>query len=111
MEDLLLVSLLKHGYVEPTLTCYVQSFSEDSLRYMSSYTKLPLIYLTKKALNDSRMKELSTFIYGLGPHKNLIVNVDPTTNYISRKTDFISKAHSLGLKVNFFIELNILCRL
>jgi len=99
MEDILLESLQNHGYTEETSPCFVQSFSEASIRYMSSRTKLPLIFLTSTPLPDNKLANLSTICYGIGPSKSLIVQVDGT-NSIYRTTDFIERAHKYDLKVS-----------
>ena len=99
MEDILLQSLQKHGYVEETSPCFIQSFSEESLRYMAGKTKLPLIYLLPGSVTDKKMAEIATYCYGVGPSKSAIVQLDGS-NSIARTTDFIERAHKHGLKVN-----------
>ena len=42
-EDLLVDVLHRNGYLTRKSPCYIQSFSEDSIRAMSTKTKLPLI--------------------------------------------------------------------
>ena len=102
MEDLLLSSLNKYGYKGKTAPCFLQSFSEASLRYMANQTDLPLVFLTETQLSDNKLSDLSTFCYGLGPSKNTIVQVGPNRKIIG-VTDFVKKAHQYGLKVKFCI--------
>lgn len=98
MEDLLLDSLTRHGYTKKSSPCFLQSFSEASLRYMSNRTELLLVFLTDLTLRDEKLSDLSSFCYGLGPSKTTIVQVD-SNRRITEITDYIQRAHRYGLKV------------
>ncbi|XP_078481944.1 uncharacterized protein LOC100183504 isoform X1 [Ciona intestinalis] len=98
MEDLLLTSLEKHGYVTPTSPCFIQSFEPNSLRYLANKTELPLIFLVNIPITDTKLTEFAEFCYGLGPSKSLIL---PTVNdRLGQSTDFISRAHANGFKIH-----------
>ena len=105
VEDILLDSLQKYGYTQNTSPCFIQSFSEDSITYMSTRTNLPLIFLTTVSITDSKMTELSSFCYGIGTSKETIVQAD-RSNSIFRTTDFIERAHEHDLKVKYFVYLH-----
>ncbi|CAK8686228.1 unnamed protein product [Clavelina lepadiformis] len=106
MEEILLESLQRHGYTEATSPCFVQSFDEDSLRFMSCRTELPLVFLTNDEISDGKMLELSKFCYGLGVKKNLIVEIDPSSMDVAREIDLVARAHSNKLKVHSFTFQN-----
>jgi glycerophosphoryl diester phosphodiesterase len=99
-EDLLVDVLHQYGYQEPRDPCFIQSFNENSLRYMSERTDLPLIMLGVSALaSDDRLDSLAEFCYGIGPSKSSIVNVG-SDGRISQRTDLIERAHARGLRVH-----------
>ncbi|CAK8686229.1 unnamed protein product [Clavelina lepadiformis] len=106
MEEILLESLQRHGYTEATSPCFVQSFDEDSLRFMSGRTELPLIYLTPVGLTNTKLAEISTFCSGLGTSKDTIVQVNPNTMKIIQTSDFIDRAHSYQLEVHAYTFRN-----
>uniref|UniRef100_H2YK22 glycerophosphodiester phosphodiesterase n=1 Tax=Ciona savignyi TaxID=51511 RepID=H2YK22_CIOSA len=100
MEDILLASLEKYGYVNANSPCFIQSFDENSLRYMANKTELPLIILNPLLLTDQKMTELAVFCYGIGPSKSEILPVNPTSNKLLQSTDFITRAHAKGFKIH-----------
>ena len=99
MEDILLEALEKYGYAQKTSPCFVQSFSEESLRYMANRTELPMVFLTPVTLTDGKLADLAKFCYGVGSSKSAIVVTNPTSNTIIRTTDFVQRAQAHGLKV------------
>ena len=100
MENLLLEALEKHGYVHKDSPAFIESFSIKSLEYMSKYTKLPLVFLTKTYTSSEFMSHISDFIDVICPRKDFIVEVDPVKNSVIGKTDFIKRAKSYGLQVS-----------
>ena len=90
LEDLLLESLVEHGYdiANPREPVFLQSFNENSLRYMANYgTALPLVMLLTAADNvtDARLRQLAEFAYGIGPARRMIVRTN-LRNQVSLKT-------------------------
>ncbi|ELU07548.1 hypothetical protein CAPTEDRAFT_94489 [Capitella teleta] len=105
-EDILLDVLTSHGYTEPNHPCFIQSFNENSIRYMSERTRLPLISLgVTSAVPEDRLDELAEFCYGIGPSKSAIVLTDASGNILTR-TDLIDRAHARGLRVHPFTMRN-----
>lgn len=100
-EQLLVEELARYGYTKPTDPCFVQSFSEKSLQRLRELTQLPLIMLANKEdqlMTDEKLKELSRFCYGIGPHTAHIVEV--SDGYIVNTTDYVSRVHKAGLKIH-----------
>ena len=100
MENLVLEALEEHGYVHKDSPAFIESFSIKSLEYMSKYTKLPLVFLTKTYTSSEFMSHISDFIDVICPRKDFIVEVDPVKNSVIGKTDFIKRAKSYGLQVS-----------
>ena len=107
-EDLLLGILNKHGYRERDAPCYIQSFSEDSIRALSTKTQLPLVMLYDQEWPipnaDSKLKDLSSICYGIGIWKNMIIPV--RNHYLQRTTDLLSIANKHNLKIHAFTFRN-----
>lgn len=108
MEDLLIKSLKSHGFAQKESPAFVESFNIQSLEYMSQLTPLPLVYLTENSTSNDFMNHMSRFVSVVCPLKNFIVEVDPVTNVIAKKTDFVERAKSHGLQVN---DESTICRL
>nr|CAB3263911.1 probable glycerophosphoryl diester phosphodiesterase 3 [Phallusia mammillata] len=104
MEELLLASLHKHGYVTKDAPCLIQSFSLSSLQYMSPETDLPLILLTHDTFSDEQLVNISRICYGIGVDKKLIVELKE--NKIWKRLPLIQQAHNVGLKVHGFTYRN-----
>ena len=107
LEDLILDVLHKNGYTKETDPCFVQTFSMDSLRYLSKRTKLPLIMLFwgDETVNDELMKELSSMCYGVGPWKNMILPITEE-NFLGPQTDLVELARRHGLKIHAYTFRN-----
>jgi len=107
-EDLLLGILSKHGYRERDAPCYVQSFSEDSIRSLSTKTQLPLVMLYDQEgpipNADSKLKDLSSICYGIGVWKNMIIPV--RNHYLQSTTELLSIANKYNLKIHAFTFRN-----
>lgn len=108
MENLLLEELAKYGYTKPDAPAFIESFSIQSLKYMSRFTDLQLVYLTNNATSSGFMESISHYISVICPEKNLLVDVDSATNTILKKTDFIKRARSFGLQVTNFTEVGVI---
>lgn len=100
LEDLLLETLEKHGYNSKSSPCFLQSFDIRSLEYLSNHTQLRLVYLTPTTILDAQLERQSSYISGIGPSKQVIVQIDAATNRIVRTTDFIERAHKYGYVVH-----------
>ena len=105
-EDLVVGVLHRNGYRKKRELCYVQVFSEDSIRALSTKTKLPLIMLmaTPFPVPESTLKNLSEICYGIGVHKYMIKPV--INNIILNTTDLVTNAHKYNLKVHAFTFRN-----
>lgn len=100
-EDLLLDELRLFGYASSTSPCFLQSFSETSLEYMSNRTELPIIVLLNQAANitDEKLARYAKYAYGIGPEKRHLVQLNDR-NQILLQTDLVERAHSVGLRVH-----------
>ena len=99
-EDLLVGVLHKNRYREKDAPCFVQSFSETSIRALATKTKLPLVMLieTPDPIPETKFKNLSSICYGFGVWKNMII---PThDNYLQSTTNLVTNAHKYNLKVH-----------
>jgi len=99
MENLIVAALRKHGYNSSSSPCFVQSFDEDSVKSMSMMSPLPMVFLTNTAIPNSTLARLARFCYGIGLRKDVVVEV--VNNRIARKTNFIARVKSYGMKVIF----------
>lgn len=105
-EDLLVDVLHRNGYLTRKSPCYIQSFSEDSIRAMSTKTKLPLIMLmgTPLPVPEDELEALSEICYGIGVHKYMIQPV--INNILQDPTDLVANAHKYNLKVHGYTFKN-----
>lgn len=103
-EDLLVEVLHKNGYREKDAPCYVQSFSEASIRALATKTKLPLIMLYEDPVPESKLKNLSTICYGIGQWKDMIIPI--RDNYLQSTTDLVTNAHKYNMKVHAYTFRN-----
>lgn len=105
-EDLLVDVLHRNGYLTRKSPCYIQSFSEDSIRAMSTKTKLPLIMLmaTPLPVPEDELEALSKICYGIGVHKYMIQPV--IDNILQDPTDLVANAHKYNLKVHGYTFKN-----
>ena len=116
-EDLFLEALASHGYTNQNDACFIQSFSDESLRYMKQNTDLRLVMLVWKDvhilgshLNDSKIQEWGQLFYGLGAWKVQIVNyyddVKGYKTWISGRSGLLEEAKNAGLKVHLYTYRN-----
>jgi len=106
MEQLLVDSLQRHGYLEARAPCFVQSFSVESLRALRKLTALRLVWLRDTSMSEADMMLASELVYALGVDKNLIIQVDPVSRKITGLTSFVERIHKLGMKVHVFTFRN-----
>ncbi|XP_078349890.1 uncharacterized protein LOC144634733 [Oculina patagonica] len=100
-EDLLVGVLHKNGYREKDAPCFVQSFSEASIRALATKTKLPLVILfetTPDPIPEAKLKNMSAICYGIGVSKKRIIPVH--NNYLQSTTNLVTIAHKYNLKVH-----------
>lgn len=107
-EDLIVKVLNKHGYTKVDSSCYLQSFSKESLKRLSTKTKVPLIMLYGSSWPlpnaESKLTEISRFCAGVGVWKDMII---PTKNkYLQKPTEFMSMARKHHLKVHAYTFRN-----
>ena len=106
IEELVIEVLEERGYVEPDGRCFVQTFGKDSIERLRELTNLPLVRLSNDMFSDDDLDDLGAFAYGIGVNKELLVDVDPATNYITDITDLTDRAHARGLKVHTYTMRN-----
>jgi len=107
-EDLIVEVLHNNGYREKDALCFVQSFSEESIRSLSTKTRLPLVMLYdyRPQNEQAKMKNLSSICSGIGVWKNNIIPVDQNNN-LQSTTDFVTNAHNNNnLKVHAYTFRN-----
>ena len=99
-ESLLVDVLERRGYSQPTDPCVIFCFIESTLVTLSALTDLPLLMLRGSGVfvSDADLERYSTFAWGLGPNKNIIVRVG-IDNKINDVTDLAARAHAYGLRV------------
>jgi glycerophosphoryl diester phosphodiesterase len=114
LEGVLVATLRRNGLDRPTAPVFVQSFEAANLRDLHDNYKLraPKVFLTSASgtpFNDPRsyadyltpvgLRELSTFVAGIGPDKNQVIprNSDGT---LGTPSTLVSDAHSAGLVVH-----------
>jgi glycerophosphoryl diester phosphodiesterase len=111
LEDLLVPILRKNGLDRADAPVFVQSFEAGNLRLLHDRYQLraPKVFLTSASgtpFNDPRsyadyltpagLKELSSFVDGVGPDKNQIIprNADGT---LGAPSPLVANAHAAGL--------------
>jgi len=97
-------SLFRYNYTRRQDPCFIQSFSEPTIAYLSTRTQLPLIFLITDTVSNMELERWALTMYGLGAWTNAVARhwtiENGYKNWIGRNTtDLISRAHSYGLKV------------
>ena len=103
-EDLLVEVLHKNGYRDKDSPCYIQSFSEASIRSLATKTELPLVMLYGYPVPEAKLQELSSICYGVGQWKDMIIPVHD--DYLQSTTEFVTNAHKYNLKVHAYTFRN-----
>ena len=100
LEDLMVSLLQRYGYDSANDPCILQSFSIDSVSYLSKITQLPLMQLLSGTVSNDTLQEWATYCYGIAPSRSLIVTSNSQTGYISSVSDLVTIAHQYGLRVH-----------
>lgn len=96
LEEKLLASLRARGLDRANAPVFIQSFEDGNLRALRPQTRVKLIYLTSTPLSVERLRELATFVDGVGVNQRLVVGADSS----AVPTSLIRDAHAVGLKVH-----------
>ena len=103
--------LSDYGYLEPSDAVFLQCFDPYELQRIHSdlmparNMDLPLIQLIgtseeyRSLLNAEGMKQLASFVDGIGPSILLLVNVESTAQDV-KVTKLVEYAHDAGLQVH-----------
>jgi glycerophosphoryl diester phosphodiesterase len=112
LEPALLIELERVDWKTATDPVVVQSFDLESLRKIGQKTGLRLVLLLgpdprshSDQLHPEGLKELAKTLYGIGPHKRLIVPAGPT-GQLQAPTALVQEAHAVGLKVHVYTFRN-----
>ncbi|XP_059049300.1 uncharacterized protein LOC131844431 isoform X2 [Achroia grisella] len=118
MEKPLVDILHKNGYTGPEAPIYIQSFEVNNLKELKNLTELRLIQLYGSRLlrpydqsvlgtnltygemaTIQGLRNVAKYAHAVGPEKNYVI---PRTlqNNLGVPTDFVSDAHTAGLKVH-----------
>ena len=120
LEEPLVRILSANGYENPQDGVYIQSFEISNLKELNTMTGIPLIQLlgTKGQPYDVQLAggtltyaqmgtpeglaEIATYADGVAPEKyHFLIPKDRNNNlFLSHATNFIQRAHALGLKVH-----------
>lgn len=118
LEESLIKELKKYGFNTKNSPVFIQSFELGSLRKLKKLSPLPLIFLIddpdkvpfdfvlegKKTtylelIQPESLKELSSWLVGIGPYKRYIVPVNAKDEKLP-PTQLIEQAHAVGLLVH-----------
>jgi glycerophosphoryl diester phosphodiesterase len=116
LEDALVRMLRSHGLDRPDAPAFVQSFEAGNLRRLHEEYRLrtPKVFLTSGTgtpwgdprsyadyLTPAGLRELSTFVRGIGPDKNQVIPRDPAGG-LGTPSSLVADAHAAGLVVHPF---------
>jgi glycerophosphoryl diester phosphodiesterase len=96
LEAALLASLRARGLDRRDAPVFLQSFEDANLRALRRETRVKLVYLTASPLSPARLRELATFVDGVGINQRLVVGADSA----AVPTTVIRDAHAAGLLVH-----------
>ena len=107
LEDFVLDEVHGEGYTKASDPCFLQSFSEESIRYMANKTELPLVMLLHDLarVNDNRLENLAAYTYAIAPTRELVVQSDVTALSL-QISDLVDRAHALGMKAHVWTLRN-----
>ena len=98
-EDLLLDTLRRFNYTNKRSPCFLQSANLKSLLYLANRTSLPIVVLLQSSkVSNKALARYSSFAYGIGPIKQLLVKLKNKT--IVSRSDLAQRAHAFGLRVH-----------
>ena len=104
-EDTLVDILKVKGYTDSQSNCFLQSFSEESIRVLTNITKIRLIQLTHIEEDNSTLDEWSKYCYGVGASKFAItpkISVPGGKFTTLMSTDYIARVHARGMQIHVF---------
>ncbi|MGE3683768.1 MAG: glycerophosphodiester phosphodiesterase family protein [Bdellovibrionales bacterium] len=105
IEQALVRTLWENGWGRPGAPVFIQSFDLPSLQKLSGMTKAPLIFLVDESdrefLTPHNLKTMSSFLYGIGASKRLIIPERPDGTLLP-PTSLVHEAHAVGLSVHAY---------
>jgi len=104
-EDIVLDLLKAFDYNDAEDLCYIQSFSEETIVYLSSRTLLPLVMLVENDVPDTKLDEWHALkVAGIGPSIQVLSKfytpANGNKNWIRETTNFTERCHSRGFVVH-----------
>jgi len=117
LEEPLVRTLTRHGYVGPHAPVFIQSFETANLRKLNRMTKVPLVQLISAsgkpwdfvANGDSRtyadlatpagLAEIRSYANGVGANTGVMIRLT-AAGTLATPTSFVSDAHAAGLIVH-----------
>jgi len=103
LEEHLLASLQAHGWNSRESPVFIQSFESDNLRALRHQTTVRLILLLdspqQQPLDDTRLRDISTYADGIGVNTRLVIPADSERRLLP-PTDLVTRAHAVGLLVH-----------
>jgi len=96
LEEKLLASLKARALDDRKAPVFIQSFEDGNLRTLRGQTRVKLVYLTSAPLSAERLRDLATFVDGVGVNQRLVVGADSA----AVPTSLIRDAHAVGLAVH-----------
>jgi glycerophosphoryl diester phosphodiesterase len=103
LEEALLASLGKHGWIEHDSPVFIQSFESGNLRELRRKTRVRLIQLVSlpAQVEDAALKDVASYADGIGPEKRLVIPVD-ADGTVHPPTNLVARAHAAGLLVHIW---------
>ena len=77
-----------------------------SLARLSKMTTIPLVYLVEEDEGLTNISCFSTILHGVGVWKQQVLEVDPATRKLVRRTGLVASLHQLGLVVHVYTIRN-----
>ena len=124
LEERLVKLLQEHSYIDPSSPCIIQSFEIDSLKRLSTMTKLRLLQLFaakdaipadvrriggsttyESMMTGKGLSEIAEYAWGIGPSKELVLPRD-RKNRLLPATGLIEEAHRARLAVIVYTMRN-----
>lgn len=109
-EDILLEVLESYGYGANDGSCYLMCLEEESLLYLKTRTRLPLLIVMEDMVSDDRLADWSRSFYGVGVWVNVVAPhhtaENGPKNWIFEVTDIVPRVHAHGLKAHLWTLRN-----